>query len=198
MSTDINSSSSSQPVPQHPAGGLAQSRTRFGYREYRCLPNDGQRHEIIDGAHYATPASSTTHQTVSKRLLYQLYTQIELAGLGLVFNAPYDVQLTDYDIVQPDLIVVLKHRARMITPTKINGVPDLVVEILSPTNASHDTDLKKQIYERTGVVEYWIADPENQKLERYRLVDGAYRLEPPTDPAAALGGSLRVPLATIW
>ena len=198
MSTDINSSSSSQPVAQHPAGGLAQARTRFGYREYCCLPNDGQRHEIIDGAHYATPASSTTHQTVSKRLLYQLYTQIELAGLGLVFNAPCDVQLTDYDIVQPDLIVVLKDRARMITPTKINGVPDLVVEILSPSNASHDTDLKKQLYERTGVVEYWIADPENQKLERYRLVDGAYRLEPPTDPAAALGGSLQVPLATIW
>ena len=198
MSTDISPSSPSQPVSQHPAGGLAQARTRFGYREYCCLPNDGQRHEIIDGAHYATPASSTTHQTVSKRLLYQLYTQIELAGLGLVFNAPYDVQLTDYDIVQPDLIVVLKDRARMITPTKINGVPDLVVEILSPSNASHDTDLKKQLYERTGVVEYWIADPENQKLERYRLVDGAYRLEPPTDPAAALGGSLQVQLATIW
>lgn len=173
-------------------------RTLLGYREYCCFPNDGRRHEIIDGYHYVTPAPSTTHQTVSKRLQYQLYTQIELAGLGLVFNAPCDVQLTDHDIVQPDLIVVLKDRARMITPTKINGVPDLVVEILSPSTTSHDTELKKQLYERTGVGEYWIADPENQKLERYRLVDGAYRLEPHADPATALGGSLQVPLAAIW
>jgi len=173
-------------------------RTLLGYREYCCFPNDGRRHEIIDGDHYVTPAPSTTHQTVSKRLQYQLYTQIELAGLGLVFNAPCDVQLTDHDIVQPDLIVVLKERARMITPTKINGVPDLVVEILSASMASHDTELKKQLYERTGVGEYWIADPENQKLDRYRLVDGVYHLEPHADPATALGGSLQVPLAAIW
>ncbi len=190
MATDIGSSSSSQPA--------TRPRTLFGYREYCCFPNDGRRHEIIDGDHYVTPAPSTTHQTVSKRLQYQLYTQIELTGLGLVFDAPCDVQLTDYDIVQPDLIVVLKDRVRMITPTKINGVPDLVVEILSASTASNDTELKKQLYERTGVGEYWIADPENQKLERYRLVDGVYRLEPHADPAPALGGSLKVPLAAIW
>lgn len=173
-------------------------RNRLGYREYCCFPDDGRRHEIIDGDHYVTPSPSTSHQTVSKRLLHQLYTQVELAGLGLVFDAPYDVQLTDHDIVQPDLIVVLKDRMRMITPTKVNGVPDLVVEILSPSTASHDTDLKKRLYERTGVAEYWIADPDNQRLDRYRLVDGGYRLEPAADPVTALGGAVSVRLADVW
>jgi len=174
---------------------------KLGYREYCCFPDDGWRHEIIDGDHVMTPAPSTTHQTVSKRLQHQLYTQIELAGLGLVFNAPIDVQLTEHDIVQPDLVVVLKvpiDRTRMITQTKINGVPDLVVEILSPSTAAIDTALKKQLYERTGVAEYWIADPDNQRLERYRLADGGYCLEPQADPATALSGGLRVRLADIW
>ncbi|RLS82734.1 MAG: Uma2 family endonuclease, partial [Planctomycetota bacterium] len=119
--------------PSTPAS--AAPRAKLGYREYCSFPDDGWRHEIIDGDHVMTPAPSTSHQTVSKRLQHQLYMQVELAGLGLVFNPPVDVQLTEHDIVQPDLVVVLKDRTRMITPTKINGVPDLVVEILSPSTA---------------------------------------------------------------
>lgn len=187
MATDVR--------PSTPPSSL---RARLGYREYCCFPDDGRRHEIIDGDHYTTPAPSTSHQTVSKRLLYQLYTQIELAGLGLVFDAPVDVQLTEHDIVQPDLVVVLAGRTQMIAPTKINGVPDLVVEILSASTAANDTTLKKQLYERTGVAEYWIADPDNQRLERFRLVDGVYRLEHPADPVTAFAGGLRVRLADVW
>jgi Uma2 family endonuclease len=86
----------------------------------------------------------------------------------------------------------------MITPTKINGVPDLVVEILSPSTAATDTTLKKQLYERTGVAEYWIADPDNQRLECYRIIDGVYRLEPQTDPVTTLSGGLSIRLADIW
>jgi hypothetical protein len=135
MATDARSADSQvAPLasPVHPPAKL-------GYREYCCFPDDGRRHEIIDGDHVMTPAPSTTHQTVSKRLQHQLYTQIELSDRGLVFNAPVDVQLTEYDIVQPDLVVVLKvpvDRTRMITHTKINGVPDLIVEILSPSTAA--------------------------------------------------------------
>lgn len=158
----------------------------------------GRRRKSTWPATDTTPSPSTTHQTVSKRLQHHLYTQVELAGLGLVFNAPCDVQLTDYDIVQPDLVVVLKDRTQMITPTKINGVPDLIVEILSPSTASNDTTLKKQLYERTGVAEYWIVDPDNQRLEQYRLVDDVYRLQLAADPVTALAGGLLVRLADIW
>jgi len=173
-------------------------RAKLGYTEYCLFPDDGRQHEIIDGDHYMTPAPSTTLQTVSKRLQYQLYTQVELAGLGVIFGAPVDVQLSEHDIVQPDLVVVLKDRVHMITHPKINGAPDLVVEILSPSTAGIDRSLKKQVYERMGVGEYWIADPESQRLEQYRLVDGAYHVVPPTDPVTALSGGLRVRLADIW
>jgi Uma2 family endonuclease len=181
-----------------PSTSAHSPRAKLGYREYCGFPDDGRRHEIIDGEHSMTPAPSTTHQTVSKRLQYQLYTQVELAGLGLVFDAPVDVQLTDHDIVQPDLVVVLKDRTRMITHAKIVGAPDLIVEILSPSTTVIDTSLKKQVYERTGVGEYWVADPENLRLEQYRLVEGVYRLVPPTDPLTTFAGGLRVRLADVW
>ena len=195
MATDARSAESQvAPLasPVHPPAKL-------GYREYCCFPDDGRRHEIIDGDHYVNPAPSTYHQTVSRRLQYQLYTQIELAGRGVVYDAPVDVQLTDHDIVQPDLVVVLAPRTQMITPTKIKGIPDLLVEILSPSTASHDATLKKQLYERVGVAEYWIVDPDNHTLDQLVLADGRYERRPAADvvPLAILEG-VTVRLTDVW
>ena len=195
MATDARSADSQvAPLasPVHPPAKL-------GYREYCCFPDDGRRHEIIDGDHYVNPAPSTYHQTVSRRLQHQLYTQIELTGRGVVYNAPVDVQLTDHDIVQPDLIVVLTSRMQMITPTKIKGVPDLIVEILSPSTASNDATLKKQLYERVGVAEYWIVDPDNHTVEQLVLADGRYERRPAADaiPLSILEG-VAVRLADVW
>ena len=195
MATDARSADSqvaplASPVPP-PA--------KLGYREYCCFPDDGRRHEIIDGDHYVNPAPSTYHQTVSRRLQHQLYTQIELTGRGVVYNAPVDVQLTDHDIIQPDLVVVLTSRMQMITPTKIKGVPDLLVEILSPSTASNDATLKKQLYERVGVAEYWIVDPDNHTVEQLVLADGRYERRPAADaiPLSILEG-VAVRLADVW
>ncbi len=94
---------------------------KLGYREYVCFPEDGRRHEIIDGEHVVNPAPDIYHQTLSRRIQFQLYTQIELRGLGQVFNAPTDLQLSDSDIVQPDLIIVLSRVRNIITPKKIKG-----------------------------------------------------------------------------
>ena len=195
MATDARSADSQvAPLasPVHPPAKL-------GYREYCCFPDDGRRHEIIDGDHYVNPAPSTYHQTVSRRLQHQLYMQIELTGQGVVYNAPVDVQLTDHDIVQPDLVVVLTSRMQMITPTKIKGVPDLLVEILSPSTASNDATLKKQLYERVGVAEYWIVDPDNHTLEQLVLTDGRYARRPEADsiPLSILEG-VAVRLADVW
>jgi Uma2 family endonuclease len=195
MATDARSADSQvAPLasPVHPPAKL-------GYREYCCFPDDGRRHEIIDGDHYVNPAPSTYHQTVSRRRQHQLYTQIELTGRGVVYNAPVDVQLTDHDIVQPDLVVVLTSRMQMITPTKIKGVPDLLVEILSPSTASNDATLKKQLYERVGVAEYWIVDPDNHTVEQLVLADGRYERRPAADaiPLSILEG-VAVRLADVW
>ena len=112
------------------------------YADYVCLPEDGKRHEIIGGAHYMNPAPSTYHQYVSRRLQFQLYSLIELKGLGSVIYAPVDVQLTENDIVQPDLVVVLTEN-RIITPSKVKGRPDHLIEILSPSSQSNDQVLSE-------------------------------------------------------
>lgn len=186
--------------PQNaPSASPVLPPAKLGYREYCCFPDDGRRHEIIDGDHYVNPAPSTYHQTVSRRLQHQLYTQIELTGRGVVYNAPVDVQLTDHDIVQPDLVFVLTARMQMITPTKIKGVPDLLVEILSPLTASNDATLKKQLYERVGVAEYWMADPDNHTVEQFVLTDGRYSRRPNAGwiPLSILEG-VAVRLADVW
>jgi len=145
-----------------------QSPIRLTYKEYVLFPSDGNRHEIIDGRHYMNPAPSPRHQAVSRHIQFQLYGQIELQKLGEVIDAPIDVQFSEWDVVQPDLVVVLSAN-RIITPSKVKGVPDLIVEILSPSNRGHDLELKRQLYEQSGVPEYWIVDPDDQSVTRYRL-----------------------------
>lgn len=147
---------------------------KFTYEHYALFPADGKRHEIVDGDHYMNPAPNLHHQTISRRIEFQLYTQIEQKNLGWVFDAPCDVQLTDFDIVQPDLVVVLKDRQAILTDQKIDGAPDLIIEILSPGNASYDRTLKLQLYQRTGVTEYWIVDPSEESIEQYVLEEQQY------------------------
>ena len=90
---------------------------------------------------------------------------------GEVFNAPTDLQLSDFDIVQPELLVILGEPGTYVTPTKIIGPPALVVEILSPSTSHRDRSLKFDLYARVEVAEYWIADPEEREVERYVLED---------------------------
>ena len=126
---------------------IAPKGLKWTYEDYAQIPEDGLRHEIIDGRHYCFGNPNPRHQYVSRHILFQLYEQIELKKLGEVINSPIDLQLSLWDIVQPDIVVVLAAN-RIITTTKIKGVPDLVIEILSPSNRKHDLKLKKQLYEQ--------------------------------------------------
>ena len=187
MATDIGRKAvASKPLP------------RLGYREYCSFPADGLRHEIIGGSHFMTPAPSIRHFFFYYSVKYEIYTQVELAGLGVVLSAPVDVQLSDHDIVQPDLVVVLAEHSERITSTKLNGPPDLIVEILSPSTASTDLTLKKQLYERVGVPEYWIADPDAKRIDQYLLQGDRYHLAPATDPITTLANQLTIHHADIW
>jgi Uma2 family endonuclease len=152
------------------------SKTKFSYASYVLFPNDGKRHEILDGDHYMNPAPSPKHQTVSRQLLYELMTLIEKKGRGLVFNAPTDVELAPHDIVQPDLFVVMSEQKRMVGSSKIKGVPTLIIEILSPSNPDYDRVLKMEVYERVGVPEFWIVDPEEMTIHQFVLAEGKYLL----------------------
>lgn len=154
----------------------ARLRGRLGYPEYVCFPGDGQRHEVIGGEHFVNPSPDTYHQTLSRRIQFQLYQQVEESGLGVVFDAPTDLQLSDFDIVQPDLIMVLSHKRTIITPKKIKGVPDLIVEILSESSSHNDEVLKKELYRTSGVPEYWIVVPGDHVVEQFVLRGDTYVL----------------------
>ena len=152
-----------------------RSGVKLTYDDYLLIPDDGLRHEIIDGEHYVTPAPDLYHQKVSRRIQFQLYTQIELRDLGEVLNAPADVQLSEVDVLQPDLLIVLAERSEIMVPSRVRGAPDLVVEILSPSTAKRDRALKRARYEAFGVREYWIVDPRARCVEQLVLEQGHYR-----------------------
>ena len=142
---------------------------RWTYADYRRIPADLLRHEIIDGRHYVNPAPSPYHQTVSRRLLYELMRLIEKPGRGEVFDAPIDVHLAPGSVVQPDLVVLRPRNRSIVGEKKLTGVPDLVIEILSPSSRSYDRRTKRQRYERAGVREFWIVDPDDHSIEQLVL-----------------------------
>lgn len=151
------------------------TRISLTYEDYITIPADGLRHEIIDGEHFVNPAPNLHHQHVSRHLLHQLMTKIEMAGNGVVLNAPVDVQLGSHDIIQPDLVFVSSARRSILTTSRIKGVPDLVIEILSPSNEKYDLHVKRQLYERFAVPEYWIVHPDKRSVLQLVLIDDCYR-----------------------
>lgn len=177
------------------------SQTKLTYDEYAMIPHDGNRHEIIDGRHYINAAPFPRHQAVSRHIGFQLYEEIELTGLGQVINSPIDLQLSNFDVVQPDLVIVLTPN-RIIDEINIKGVPDLVIEILSPSNRRHDTELKKQLYEQFAVPEYWIVDPDECVVVRFRL-DETGKFGPSIEFKDAITfdgvpGGAKVDLTRVW
>jgi len=175
------------------------TKPRWDYAAYAAIPADGKRHEIIAGEHYVNPAPNLYHQEVSRHIQFQLYTQIELAGRGKVINAPVDLQLSEFDVVQPDLVVVTRERKQIMTPTKIKGVPDLVIEILSPSNPSHDLDTKRRLYEQAGIPEYWIVSPDEHQILQLVLHDGRYAESVETTSIAMKVSPLAtVDLTRVW
>ena len=154
-------------------GDLAQT-IPWTYEDYLAFPEDGKRYEIIEGDCYMSPAPRTKHQDISFRLTSFLYRYLRKTRQGRAFAAPTDVILSDINIVQPDLLVILAARTSIITDANIQGAPDLVIEILSETTRKTDEVVKKKLYERHGVLEYWIVDPELALVKIYRLTDGRY------------------------
>jgi Uma2 family endonuclease len=163
------------PVVTAAAPLVGPPQGRWTYADYAALPDDGNRYEIIAGVLYTTPAPGAGHQSVSARLVTFLVTHVEFAGLGRVFAAPVDVELAPDTVVQPDIVVILSANLDRITPSRIIGAPDLVVEILSPGTAGYDRREKQDAYARAGVGEYWIVDPGAQTVELLTLNKGGYR-----------------------
>ena len=143
-------------------------RPKLTYEDFLGLPDDGKRHELIDGEHYMTPAPSVRHQSVVAALTHWLRAHVLAEDLGLVLPAPVDVVLSEHDIVEPDLIFLSNERRDRVTEANIQGAPDLVVEVLSDSTRRRDEITKRHLYERRGVREYWLVDPELQTVKGWR------------------------------
>jgi Uma2 family endonuclease len=128
------------------------------YADYERIPDDGFRHEIIEGSEFMTPAPDPDHQAILFNLVRLVGNHVVAGHLGRVLMAPTDVVLSEHDIVQPDLLFVTAQRTDIIGRRNVRGAPDLAVEVLSPSTAAQDRGPKLLLYARAGVLEYWIVD----------------------------------------
>jgi Uma2 family endonuclease len=148
---------------------------KLTYDDFVLFPDDGQRHELIDGEHFVTPSPNRSHQTIVGNIFGLLWTHLEAHGGGQAFVAPFDVVFSNFDVVEPDVLFVSDERAtRIMTAKNVQGAPDLVVEVGSPGTRRRDEKLKQQLYERFGVSEYWVVDPELELIKVYRAIEGRY------------------------
>jgi Uma2 family endonuclease len=142
--------------------------TRLTYDDFCLYPEDGKRREIINGELFVAPSPETIHQRVVVRLTGRLGQFVESQKLGEVFVGLFDVVFSEFDVVEPDLIYISNARANVLTDRNVQGAPDLVVEVLSESTARVDRSFKLKLYEKFGVPEYWIIDPEGPAAEIYR------------------------------
>jgi Uma2 family endonuclease len=165
---------------------------RYTYEDYLTFPDDGRRHELIDGEHFVTPAPLRRHQQLVTRLTVAVGAWLVKYPVGEVYTAPLDVILSDVDVVEPDLLFVSNERSAVLGEW-VHGAPDLVVEVLSPSTRRADEVTKRRLYERVGVREYWIVDGEIEVVKVYRRQDdGSFPRQP--DRSREEGHSLDTPL----
>jgi Uma2 family endonuclease len=170
----------------------AGSGVKLTYEDFLLFPDDGKRHELIDGEHYVTPCPNTKHQVVSGNLYFLLRSHLEREPVGRLFFAPFDIVFSQFDVVEPDLLYISKERAATILTAKhVEGAPELVIEIGSPSTRKRDETIKRRLYQRSGVSEYWVLDPELDVVRVYRS-DSAF--ERPQELSLEAGDVLSTPL----
>ena len=153
-----------------PASGV-----RLTYDDFVQFPEDGKRHELIDGEHVVTPSPNAKHQTIVVNLTALIGSYLRTTRGGRLFVAPFDVVFSDFDVVEPDLVYISRARqADVLTAAHVRGAPDLVVEIGSPSTRKRDETIKRRLYERFGVEEYWVVDPELDEIKVYRRADDRF------------------------
>lgn len=152
----------------------------FTYSDIESIPEwpESPVVEIIGGELFMAPSPTVTHQKISGEVTYFLKDYVKKNDLGEILSAPVDVVFSERDVCVPDIIFISKERNHILTKKNIQGVPDLIIEVLS-SNRDLDLVKKKEIYEKYGVLEYWIIDPEEKKLKSISYLKAKKNLEPP-------------------
>ena len=149
---------------------------RLTYSDYvQMTPPDSGQYQLIQGELVTMTSPNTRHQRIIRLLTKSLETYLEKSPLGEIFLSPMDVVMGEGEVYQPDILFILESNQKIIEDTKINGIPDMIVEVLSPSNAYYDLVVKKKIYEQCGVKEYWIVDPLQNTLDLYVLQNSKFQ-----------------------
>jgi Uma2 family endonuclease len=171
------------------------------YEDLFSLPDDGRRYEIIEGELYEMPAPSWDHAVTIMNPILLLAPVVQALG-GRVLTAPLDVFFEGADPVQPDVVVLLPESAAIGAGRGVEGAPDLLIEVLSPSNRGHDVLTKRALYARAGVREYWVVDPESRAVEVLTLDRDAFhtvqRASGDDAVISSLLGDTTFPLAAIF
>ena len=130
---------------------------RLTAEEFLQIPEDGKRHELVDGVHYVTPSPNLPHQVLVGRLHLSLGSFLERRPeIGRIFLGPLDVVLSDRDVVEPDLLVVAADQTHILTQKNVQGPPALAIEVLSPSTSRWDQRVKRRLFDERGVRECWL------------------------------------------
>ena len=149
---------------------MKPAATKMTYDQYCLLPEDLNQYELFDGELVMTPSPNTRHQRIVRQLYAELRAHVLKHSLGELFVAPLDTIFDQYNVLQPDILCVSQERVAEVVKERIEGAPDLVVEVLSPSTFHKDLRRKMHVYSQFGVREYWIVDPEEQTIELYQRV----------------------------
>ena len=173
----------------------ASPGVKLTYDDFVQFPDDGKRHELIDGEHYVTPSPNRKHQKISGNIHLLIGNWLEEHPIGQVYYAPFDVVFSRFDVVEPDLLYMSNERAAaVLTAANVQGTPELVIEIGSHGTRKRDETIKRRLYERAGVSEYWVVDPELDVVRVYRRNGNSF--DRPVELSAEAGDVLATPLLT--
>jgi Uma2 family endonuclease len=184
-----------------------QTRHRWTYSDLVALPDDQLRHELIDGEHFVSPSPAIPHQVILWNFTEALGPYLRANPIGTALTGPVDVKLSPYTVLVPDLVYFTADRfARVVNEKHATAAPDLVVEILSPGTRRRDLGRKRAVYDREGVCEYWIVDPEARSITALRRPRSDAGLTDVTVLTLADGGilesrlfpGLRIPLREVF
>jgi Uma2 family endonuclease len=177
---------------------FAVSERRLTAEEFLQIPEDGKRHELVDGVHYVTPSPNLPHQVLVGRLHLSLGTFLEQrAEVGRIFLGPLDVVLSDRDVVEPDLLFVAADQTGILTQKNVQGPPALAIEVLSPSTKRWDERVKRRLFDDHGVREYWLVDPVERRVRVLRRASDGSLPEVATLDAVP-GARLETPLLPGW
>lgn len=153
---------------------MGAHRTTFTYEDFKQLPEDGYRYEILNGDLVQEPPPRPMHQIISANLFATMRQFALEHRLGLVLYAPVGVVLSEVNVLEPDLIFISRDETDLLTEENVAGAPTLVVEILSPSTRKRDLTVKRRIYESFRVKEYWLVDPDGKTIDVLALTETGY------------------------